>query len=263
MSPPAGAARWLCAALVAVAAVLFALPLAGLAASAPWPELAAQLGAGPVHDALWLSLLSSTGAVVAAFVLGLPLAVWLAGGHSTLRTAVRVVVTLPIVLPPIVAGIALLVAFGRRGLAGGLLEDLCGVALPFSTPATVVAATYMGMPFFVLSAEAGLRGFDARYAAAAATLGAGPWRTFRLVTLPMIAPALRTGALLCWARALGEFCATQMFAGNLAGTTRTLPLACAVAMESDPGLAVGLALILAVVSTAVLVLLRAGWVLHR
>jgi molybdate transport system permease protein len=117
----------------------------------------------------------------------------------------------------------------------------------------------MGMPFFVLAVEAGLRAFDRRHLAAAATLGAGPTRRFVTITLPMIRPSLQAGALLCWARALGEFCATQTFAGNLAGSTRTMPLACGVAMETDPELAIVLSLILSTVSVVVLFLLRHRW----
>lgn len=251
--------RLLLTVLVACAALLFALPLLGLVASAPWDRLLELVASSPARDALVLSLLASLGAVVCAVVLGLPLACWLARGASPLRTAVRVVVTVPIVLPPIVAGIALLLAFGRRGIFGQWLESWFGVSLPFSTAATVVAAAYMGMPFFVLSAEAGLRGLDARYEAAAATLGAGPVRRFWTVVLPSLAPALRAGLLLCWARALGEFCATQMFAGNLQGETRTLPLLCASAMEVDPDLAIGLSLVLASTSLCVLLLLRRHW----
>lgn len=261
--PAHGSLRWLCALLTAVAVALFALPLLGLLANAPWPRLPELLASGPVHDALRLSLVSSLGAVALALVLGLPLALWLANGDSALRQAVRMVVTLPVVLPPIVAGIALLLAFGRRSLLGAQLELWFGWSLPFSTAATVIAAAYMGLPFFVLAAEAGLRALDQRYLAAAASLGAGPWRRLFTVTLPMVQPSLRTGVLLCWARALGEFCATQMFAGNLQGTTRTLPLACAVAMEVDPDLAVGLSLVLAVLSLAVLSVLRHGWVPRR
>lgn len=258
-----GSAPWLLRALttvlVASAALLFALPLLGLVASAPWGRLFELVASAPALDALRLSLVASLGAVACAVVLGLPLACWLARGTSALRTVVRVVVMVPIVLPPIVAGIALLLAFGRRGIAGRLLEDWFGTGLPFTTAATVVAAAYMGMPFFVLSAEAGLRGLDPRYEGAAATLGAGPVRRFVLVVLPSIAPALRAGLLLCWARALGEFCATQMFAGNLQGETRTLPLACASAMEVDTDLAIGLSLVLASTSLVVLVLLRRQW----
>lgn len=248
--------RVLCALLVVVAVSLFALPLVGMLAAAPWSSLYDLVTSDEAVDALRLSLVSSLGAAALSIVLGLPLAAWLARGSSPLRSAVRVVVTLPVVLPPIVAGIALLLAFGRNGLVGAWLERSFGVSLPFTTAATVVAAAYMGMPFFVLSAEAGLRAADARFDEAARTLGANPTQRFLWITLPMVRPALLTGALLAWARALGEFCATQMFAGNLQGTTRTLPLQCAIAMESAPELAIGLSLVLASTSVLVLWLVR-------
>jgi len=251
---------WLLAVPVAAAVALFALPLLGILLRAPWSRLGEQLASPAVHDAMRLSLLSSLGALAAAIVLGLPLAIWLASGRSVLRTAVRVVVMLPIVLPPVVGGIALLLAFGRAGVVGAWLDRWFGVTLPFSTAGATLAAAYMGMPFFVLAVEAGLRAFDRRHLAAAATLGAGPVVRFATVTLPMVRPSLQAGALLCWARALGEFCATQTFAGNLAGTTRTMPLACSVAMETEPELAIVLSLILSTVSIAVLLLLRHRWV---
>jgi molybdate transport system permease protein len=256
----AGAGRWLVALPAAIAVLLFALPLLALVVRAPWDRLGEQLAAPAVHDAMLLSLTSSLGAVVLAVVLGLPLAVWLANGNSRTRTLARLVVMLPIVLPPVVGGIALLLAFGVNGLVGAWLHRWLGVALPFSTAGTIVAGAYMGMPFFVLSAEAGLRAFDRRYLGAAATLGASPARRFVTVTLPLVRPALHAGLLLCWARALGEYCATQTFAGNLAGTTRTMPLACAQAMEAtEPELAIVLSLILSTVAALVLFSLRNRW----
>jgi molybdate transport system permease protein len=248
--------RLLVSIAAALAVLLFLLPLLGILLRAPWARLGEQLADPAVHDAMRLSLVSSLGATLVAVVFGLPLAIWLASGRSALRTMARIVVILPIVLPPVVGGVALLLAFGRNGVVGVYLDRWFGVALPFTTAGTVVAAAYMGMPFFVLSAEAGLRSFDRRFVDAAATLGAGPWRRFHGVVLPMVRPALRTGLLLCWARALGEFCATQTFAGNLAGTTRTMPLACALAMETEPDLAIVLSLLLASVSVLVLFVLR-------
>jgi molybdate transport system permease protein len=248
----------LAGALAALGALLFTLPLVGLLVRVPWRSLGEQLASPAVHDAMRLSLVSSTGALALAVAVGLPLAIWLASGRSALRTAVRLIVLLPIVLPPVVAGVALLLAFGRSGVVGAWLHAAFGVSVPFTTAATVLAGAYVGMPFFVLAAEAGLRGLDRRYLEVAATLGASPWRRFTRVVLPMVLPSLRTGLLLCWARALGEFCATQTFAGNLAGTTRTMPLACGVAMETDPQLAIVLGLVLAAVSGTVLFLLRAG-----
>ena len=147
----------------------------------------------------------------------------------------------------------------RNGLVGAPLDAWFGATLPFSTAAVVLASTYVAMPFFVLTVEGGLRGFDRRYADAAASLGAGPWRVFLTVTLPMIAPTLRAGLLVAWARALGEFGATITFAGNLAGTTRTLPLAVYVALERDPDAAIFLSLLLVGIAAGVLFVLRREW----
>jgi molybdate transport system permease protein len=163
------------------------------------------------------------------------------------------------VLPPVVGGVALLFAYGRRGLVGGPLEELVGFALPFTVAGVIAAETWVAMPFLVLTVEGGLRSFDARFADAAATLGASPWRTFRSVTLPMIGPSLRAGLLVAWARALGEFGATITFAGNLAGHTRTLPLAVYAALETRPEAAVVLSLVLVLVSGSLLFLLRRQW----
>lgn len=244
---------------VGVAVAFFVLPLLGLLLRAPWGDFLARAAAPAVRDALWLSLVTSSSAALASLVLGLPLAAWLAAGRGPLRTAVRVLVTLPMVLPPVVGGIALLVAYGRNGLVGGVLSQWFDAALPFTTAGVVVAATYVAMPFFVLTAEAGLRSFDRRYADAAATLGAGRWRIFRTVTVPMVAPALRAGLLVAWARALGEFGATITFAGNLAGHTRTMPLAVYVALETEPQAAIVLSLLLVLLSGVLLFLLRERW----
>jgi molybdate transport system permease protein len=163
------------------------------------------------------------------------------------------------VLPPVVGGAALLFALGRRGLVGQWLEQRFGVVLPFSTAGVVVAETFVAMPFLVITVEAALRGADRRYEEAAATLGAGRWRTFRQVTLPAIRPALAAGAVLCWARALGEFGATITFAGNLEGRTQTMPLAVYLALSRDRDAAIALSLVLIGVSLTVLVLLRDRW----
>jgi molybdate transport system permease protein len=247
-------------ALPAVVAVLFfALPLLGLVLRAPWSDFVAEVRSPEVADALWLSLQCSVAAALVSLVLGLPLAAWLAGEPTRLRAIVRVLVTLPMVLPPVVGGVALLFAYGRRGLVGGPLEELVGFALPFTVAGVIAAETWVAMPFRVLTVEGGLRSFDARFADAAATLGASPWRTFRSVTLPMIGPSLRAGLLVAWARALGEFGATITFAGNLAGHTRTLPLAVYAALETRPEAAVVLSLVLVLVSGSLLFLLRRQW----
>lgn len=245
--------------LLGLGIAFLALPLLGLLTRVPWSELGAQFATPALHQALGLSLICSVAAALLAGVLGLPLAHWLASGRSPTRTAVRVLVVLPMVLPPVVAGLALLLAFGRQGLFGAPLEALTGTSLAFTPVAVVLAATYIALPFFVLAVESGLRGVDQRYLDAAATLGAGPARRFREITLPLIAPALRAGLLLAWARALGEFGATITFAGNLEGSTRTLPLAVYTALETSPDAAIALSLILVLVSVSVLVLLRHRW----
>lgn len=239
--------------------LFLALPLAGLFLRVPWASVTAELTSPEVLSALWLSLRCSAAAALLALALGLPLAAWLAAGSGRLRTTVRVLVTLPMVLPPVVAGVALLLAFGRRGLVGGPLDSLLGWTLPFHPAGVVLAETYVAMPFLVLTVEGGLRALDGRYARAAASLGAGPLRVFQRVTLPLVAPSLRAGLLVAWARALGEFGATITFAGNLSGETRTVPLAVYVALETRPEAAIALSLLLVLVSAALLFCLRRQW----
>lgn len=251
------------AAPFALALLLLLLPLVGLCVRTPWADLFAHLAAPAVRQALWLSLQCSVAAALAAMLLGLPLAAWLADGTSRRHTFVRVLVTLPMVLPPVVGGVAMLLAFGRNGVVGGPLHDWFGLALPFTRGGVILAETYVALPFFVLTVEGALRSSDRRHADAAATLGAGPWRVFRTVTLPMIAPSLRAGLLVAWARALGEFGATITFAGNLAGETRTLPLAVYVALETGPDAAIVLSLLLVGISATVLFLSRRQWLPGR
>jgi len=247
---------WLPASL---GALFFVLPLLGLLLRAPWAEFVGELLSPPVLQALWLSVRYAALATLLTFVFGLPLAVWLATAAGPSRTAVRVLVTLPMVLPPVVGGVALLLAYGRRGLFGQWLDAWFGLVLPFSPVGVVLAATYVAMPFFVLTVEAGLRSFDHRYADAAASLGAGPWRVFTRVTLPMIAPSLGAGLVVAFARALGEFGATITFAGNLAGETRTMPLAVYQALQTDPQGAIVLSVLLVMVAALLLFLLRRHW----
>jgi len=243
----------------ALAALFLLAPLVGLLSRAPWADLAARVGSREILAALRLSLECSVAAAAVSLVLGLPLAAWLARGQGWLRTATRVLVTLPMVLPPVVAGVAMLLAYGRSGIIGGWLAHGLGLSLPFTAAGVVVAETYVAMPFLVLTVEGGLRGLDGRYADVAATLGASPWRVFRSVTLPMVAPSVRAGLLVAWARALGEFGATITFAGNLAGHTRTMPLAVYVALETQPEAAIVISLVLVLVSAAILFLLRDRW----
>ncbi|HEY8170874.1 MAG TPA: ABC transporter permease [Candidatus Limnocylindria bacterium] len=250
------------AVLVVLAAIglgIFVLPFLGLLARTPWGELASLLTGPLVVEALRLSLISSLAATAIALVVGVPLAWVLARVAFPGRALVRGLVVLPLVLPPVVGGAALLFALGRRGLIGGPVYDATGLLLPFSIWGVILASTFVAMPFLVITVEAALRNLDARYEAAAATLGAGRWTIMRRVTLPMIAPSLAAGLVLTWARALGEFGATITFAGNLEGRTQTLPLAVFVALESDRDTAVALSLLMVAVSLTVLIVLRDRW----
>jgi molybdate transport system permease protein len=235
------------------------LPLVGLAHRAPWGDLWGQLTSPEVRSALWLSVVCSLGATAISALLGIPLAWTLARVEFPGRSLVRALTTLPMVLPPVVGGVALLFAFGRRGFAGRLLEQWFGVILPFSTAGVIMAEAFVAMPFLVVTTEAGLRSVNRRFEDAAATLGASRWLTTWRVTLPLIAPSLAAGAALAWARALGEFGATITFAGNLPGVTQTMPLAAYLLLETRPEAAIIVSLILLAVSLAVLVLLRERW----
>jgi NifC-like ABC-type porter len=241
-----------------VALLFVALPLAGLLTRTPWSALGRLLTRPDVLSALWLSVECSFGALVMSAVLGVPLAFLLARTRFPGKALVRALVTLPLVLPPVAGGVALLLAFGRRGVAGGVL-DAIGVQLPFTTAGAIVAEAFVALPFLVLSVEGALGGLDTRHEEVAATLGARPLRVFVTVTLPLVAPGLAAGAALAWARALGEFGATITFAGNLPGSTQTLPLAVYVLLQDDPAASVALSLLLLAVSVAVLVLLRGSW----
>ncbi len=244
--------------LAAIAVLFFLLPLIGLVARAPWNDALAQLSAPDSRLAFQLSLLTSFSATALAVVFGVPLAWLTARVRFPGRNVLRALVTLPMVLPPVVGGVALLLAFGRRGLLGPLLAS-AGIHLPFTTAGAVLAETFVAMPFLVITVEAGLRSMDLRYEEAARTLGAGRWYLFRRVTLPLVLPSLLAGAVLCWARALGEFGATITFAGNFPGTTQTLPLAVYLELETRPDAAIMLSLVLLAVSLAVLVGLRDRW----
>ena len=243
-----------------VALALLVVPTVGLLQRAPWSELPSLLGSGRLRDALVLSAITSAAAAGASVILGMPLALALSRCGPSLRRVMRAAVLLPMVLPPVVGGTALLFALGRRGLVGLWLDRWFGWSLPFSTAGVVVAATFVAMPFFVVTAEAALRSADAGLVEAARTMGARRSVAFRRVTLPLIAPSLAAGAALAWARALGEFGATITFAGNLRGRTQTLPLATFEALESGrPGEAVAFSVILLAVSVAVLLALRDRW----
>ena len=249
------------AVLVAAAAGvgIVAVPTFGLLARTPWTGLVELLTSEIVADALGLSLISSIAATVLSAIVGIPLAIVLARSDFPGRSLVRGLVLLPLVLPPVVGGAALLFALGRRGVIGGPLADLTGLVLPFSTVGVVLAATFVSMPFMVLTVEGSLRNLDERYEGAAASLGATPWTVLRRVTIPMVFPSLISASVLTWARALGEFGATITFAGNLPGKTQTLPLAVYVALEQDRDAAVAISLVLVAISLVVLVSLRDRW----
>ena len=256
-------------ALIAAAATsvaLFLLPLLGLFASAPWAETAELLGEARVRQALLLSLGVSTGAVLVSLLLGFPLAWILARREFPGRRALRILMTLPMVMPPVVAGVALLAAFSSRGVAllaafssrgllGPALSGL-GVTIPFTTLAAVIAAAFVSAPFLITTLEAGISQVDERLEDVARTLGASRWLAFRTVLLPAIRPSLLAGIALCWARALGEFGATITFAGNLEGHTQTVPLAIYQILQTHPERAFLLGSVLLLASLLVLVGLR-------
>ncbi|HEY6378881.1 MAG TPA: ABC transporter permease [Candidatus Dormibacteraeota bacterium] len=245
----------------AVAVLFIALPLIGLLTHVAWRDLAAELGSDEVRTALRLSLECSLLAVVVAIIIGVPLAYVLARSNLPGKGLIRALVVLPLVLPPVVGGIALQTAFGRSTPIGRVLYDGFGVTLPFSTAGAVMAEAFVAFPFLVITVEAGLRQADPGYEEVAATLGARPWRRFWRVTLPLIKPSLLAGAALAWARALGEFGATITFAGSFPGTTQTLPLAAYAAFEGSGEVerAITLSLILLAISVAILVGLRDRW----
>ena len=245
--------------LAGVAIVFFTLPFVGLLWRVPWSTAWDVLSTGAVRQALWLSIQCSLAATLLSLLFGVPLSWLLARLDFPGRPVVRAVCTLSMVLPPVVGGVALFFSFGRRGLFGQYLDRWFGITLPFTTAGVIVAQTFVAMPFLVLSVEAGLRQADPRFEDAARTLGATRWYVFRRVTLPTVRPALIAGAVLAWARALGEFGATITFAGNFPGTTQTVPLATYLALESNPDEALVLSIVLIAVSFAVLVGLRDRW----
>ena len=235
----------------AVGASLLALPLLGVLVRAPWSDLGRLLSSSDTLTALRLSLECSFGALAISLALGVPLAWLLARRDFTGKGLLRAFVTVPLVLPPVVGGVALLLAFGRRGLVP--------LHIAFTTWGAMAAEAFVAMPFLVLTVEGAIASLDDRFEQVAATLGSSPLTTFRRVTLPLVMPGVAAGAALAWARALGEFGATITFAGNLPGQTQTLPLDVYTTLDRDPAAAVALSLVLLVLSAAVLVALRDRW----
>lgn len=239
--------------------VFLGLPLAAMLVLAPWADVPTLLTRPAVAAALRLSLVTATISAALCLLLGVPLAWVLHRADSRPARLVRAVVTVPLVLPPVVGGVALLAAYGRTGLAGQWLYAATGVQVPFTTAAVVVAQTFVALPFTVVTVEAALRARGGQVEEAAATLGAGRLTIVRTVTLPLIAPSIAAAAVLSWARALGEFGATVTFAGNLPGVTQAMPSAVYRAFETDPPAAIALSLVLLAVSVIVLVALRDRW----
>lgn len=239
----------------AAGAALVVLPLVALLARVEWTDLPSLLTSESARSALWLSLRTAAVSTVLCIVLGVPMAFVLARARFPGQALLRALVLLPLVLPPVVGGIALLATFGRRGLLGESL-DVLGVQVAFSTTAVVLAQTFVALPFLVISLEGSLRTAGRRYEAVAATLGARPTTVLRRVSIPLVLPGLLSGAVLAFARALGEFGATITFAGSLQGVTRTLPLEIYLQRETDPDAAVALSLLLVVAAVAVIALVR-------
>lgn len=248
--------------LAVLGALLLVGPLIALLVRAPWSRMLAIVTGPVVPQAAGLSVGTAAIATGLSVVLGVPLAAVLAGADgwpAPLRRLARALVITPLVLPPVVGGIALLLLLGRFGLLGAPLFTLFGVTVPFTTASVVIAQAFVGLPFLVLSVEGALRGVDARYPRAAVLLGAGPLTVFLRVTLPLAAPGLLAGTVLSFARSLGEFGATITFAGSLPGVTETLPIAAYLSLSSDLDSAVAIAVVLVVVSAVVLISLRDRW----
>lgn len=248
------------AAVAALGAAVLVLPLAALLVATPWHDLVDLVRDPGVAQSLRLSLGTAACTTAVCLVLGVPLAWVLAHDDVPGTWLLRSLVTVPLVLPPVVGGVALLLLLGRRGLLGARLDAWFGVTVPFTSVAVVLAQVFVAMPFLVLAVEGALRGADRRRALAAQTLGASPAYVLRRVTLPAVAPGVAAGAALCFTRALGEFGATVTFAGNFPGTTRTVPLAVYLAMDTAPDQAVAMSVVLLALSVVVLVALRGRWV---
>lgn len=242
-----------------LASTLLVVPLVALVLGTPWATVPEQLAQPQVRDALRLTALTSGATVVGCLLLGTPLAWLLARVDFRGRWLLRAAVTVPLVLPPVVAGVALVAALGRTGLVGAPLRELTGVTIPYTTVAVVIAHTFVAMPFYVLSVEGALRSSGERYDVVAASLGADRWTTFRRVTLPLAMPGVLAGAVLAWARSLGEFGATITFAGNYPGTTQTMPSLIYSVLQSEPEVARTLSMLLLLVSVGILAALRNRW----
>lgn len=231
--------------------VLFALPLLALILRAAGSDFLISIAAPSALQALRVSLVTSTLSLCVTLLCGTPLAYLLARSQFPLKPWLETLIDLPIVLPPSVAGIALLMAFGRNGMVGPSLS-LLGIHLPFTTAAVVMAQTFVSGPLYIRAARIGFTDVDVQLEEAATVEGANAWQLFREVMIPLAGTALLNGAILCWARALGEFGATILFAGNLEGVTQTMPLAVYIGLERDLAIALALSVMLVAVSILLL-----------
>ncbi len=238
---------------------LLVLPIIGLVLRAPLSTFGSLLTAPATLSALWLSVWTSTASTAVCVLLGVPLSWVLARAQFRFKSLLRGILLTPLVVPPVVAGVALLSAFGRNGFLGAPLRDGFGLSIPYTSIAVVLAHSFVAMPFFILSTEEGFRALPPRLEDVASTLGADAWTRFRRVGLPLARPALIAGAVLAWARSLGEFGATITFAGNYPGTTRTLPLEVYTQLQADPDAAIVVSLLLLIICVGVLAALRGRW----
>jgi molybdate transport system permease protein len=251
LSQPSGPPRWIYVPAV-VGAVFVVLPLVAMAVKVDWPQFFSLIGSDSSRTALLLSLRTAAASTALCLLFGVPMALALAHSDTWLVRLARPLILLPLVLPPVVGGLALLYAFGKLGLVGKYL-DAAGIHIAFSTTAVVMAQTFVSLPFLVIALEGAARSAGNDYQIVAATLGAGPTTVWWRVTLPLLAPGLLSGAVLAFARAVGEFGATLTFAGSRQGVTRTLPLEIYVVRESDANAAVALSMLLVVVAAVVVI----------
>lgn len=245
--------------IAAPAVLIIVLPVAAIMWRTPWSNFWSAISNENARTALTLSLRTSLIATVLAVSFGTPLAWILANSRARGRSVLRALCVLPMVLPPVIGGVALLYAFGRRGLLGAALDDWFGIRLAFSETAAILAEFFVAAPFFIVVMEAAFESIDQRLVGTARTFGAGPWKTFFGVTLPLVRSSFVAGIVLTWARALGEFGATITFAGNTQGRTQTVPLAVYSALESGNDSALALSMLMVIVSIIVLVSLRNRW----
>ena len=249
--------------LAGVAAAFVSLPLLSILIRTPWADVADMLSQKSTRDALSVSLQTSVIAALISCIFGVPLAWLLARSSATGISVVRIICITPMVLPPVVGGIALLTAFGRQGIVGQYLYEWWGVSLPFTRTAVVMAQVFVAMPFLVLAVEAAFRQSDQSLEQAARTLGASPSRVFFTVAIPAARPAIIAGLALAWARSLGEFGASITFAGSFPGRTQTLPMAVYELVSVDYRLSLVLSLVLIFISVGVLASMRDRWMVGR